>query len=102
MWLDGVHIPPYQFAHGVGAHDPDRSRKLLLHAREIERLAAEVAQERLSLVPLALLLQGRQGQGRARRRQGPPQGRQAQRDGRARRQREIERALGRQAKGRTD
>ena len=22
VWLDGVHIPPYQFAHGVGAHDP--------------------------------------------------------------------------------
>ena len=21
VWLDGVHIPPYQFAHGVGAHD---------------------------------------------------------------------------------
>ena len=53
IWLDGIHIPPYQFAHGVGAHDPDRPRKLLLHSKEIERIAAEVAQERLSLVPLA-------------------------------------------------
>ena len=25
VWLDGVHIPPYQRAHGVGAHDPDRA-----------------------------------------------------------------------------
>ena len=23
-WLDGVHIAPYAFAHGFGAHDPDR------------------------------------------------------------------------------
>ena len=53
IWLDGIHIPPYQFAHGVGAHAPDRSRKLLLHSKEIERIAADVAQERLSLVPLA-------------------------------------------------
>src|SRR5262245_11242393 len=28
-WLDGVHIAPYAFAQGFGAHDPDRSRKLL-------------------------------------------------------------------------
>jgi SsrA-binding protein len=53
IWLDGVHIPPYRFAHGVGAHDPDRPRKLLLHAKEIDRIAAVVAQERLALVPLA-------------------------------------------------
>lgn len=53
VWLDGVHIPPYRFAHGVGAHDPDRPRKLLLHTKEIDRIAAVVAQERLALVPLA-------------------------------------------------
>ena len=53
VWLDGVHIPPYTNAHGVGAHDPDRSRKLLLHAKEIERLRDEVARERYALVPLA-------------------------------------------------
>src|SRR4029077_5866289 len=43
IWLDGIHIPPYQFAHGVGAHDPDRSRKLLLHGREIKSIAHEGA-----------------------------------------------------------
>jgi SsrA-binding protein len=53
VWLDGVHVPPYQFAHGVGAHDPDRARKLLLHRREIERLGDIAARERLSLVPLS-------------------------------------------------
>ena len=54
VWLDGVHIPPYSNAHGVGAHDPDRTRKLLLHAKEIERLGDEVARERYALVPLAM------------------------------------------------
>lgn len=56
VWLDGVHIAPYQFATGVGAHDPDRSRKLLLHRDEIDRLSDRVKRERLALVPLSLKL----------------------------------------------
>ena len=54
VWLEGVHIAPYQFAHGVGAHDPNRSRKLLLHRDQITRLNARMGQERLALVPLSL------------------------------------------------
>ena len=50
IWLDGVHIPPYQNAHGIGAHDPDRARKLLMHRREIDRLAHELAVEHLCLL----------------------------------------------------
>jgi SsrA-binding protein len=100
IWLDGVHIPPYQFAHGIGAHDPDRSRKLLLHAKEIERIASEVARERLSMVPLSLYFKdGRVkvelGIGRGRRRVDKRDA-LAERDSK----REIDRALGRQAKGR--
>ncbi len=53
-WLDGVHVAPYTFAIGFGAHDPDRSRKLLLHRDEITRLKARVDQERVSIVPLSL------------------------------------------------
>lgn len=52
VWLHGVHIAPYEFAHGHDAHDPDRRRKLLLHRREIDRLAGRVQQEGLTLVPL--------------------------------------------------
>ena len=37
-WLDGIHIAPYTFAIGFGAHDPDRSRKLLMHRDEIRRM----------------------------------------------------------------
>jgi SsrA-binding protein len=100
VWLDGVHIPPYQFAHGIGAHDPDRSRKLLLHTKEIERIAAHVARERLSMVPLALYFKdGRVkvelGIGRGRRR-ADKRDAMAERDSK----REIERALGRHRKGR--
>ncbi len=102
IWLDGVHIPPYQFAHGVGAHDPDRSRKLLLHTREIERIAAEVALERLSLVPLSFYF--KDGKVKVElalargRRKADKRNAMAERDA----QRDMARAMGRQAKGRTD
>lgn len=54
VWLYGVHVPPYVFATGFGAVDPDRRRKLLLHRRQIEELARRTQQESLTLVPLSL------------------------------------------------
>ncbi|NNN19622.1 MAG: SsrA-binding protein, partial [Acidimicrobiaceae bacterium] len=30
-WVFQTHIPPYDFAHGFGSHDPDRPKKLLMH-----------------------------------------------------------------------
>jgi SsrA-binding protein len=54
VWLYGVHVPPYVFATGFGAVDPDRRRKLLLHRRQIEELAKRMGQESLTLVPLSL------------------------------------------------
>ena len=56
VWLEGVHIAPYQFAVGVGAHDPDRARKLLLHSAEIRRFRDRIMKDRLTLVPLSLIL----------------------------------------------
>lgn len=99
VWLDGMHIPPYQFAHGVGAHDPNRGRKLLLHRREIERLRDEIQRERLTLVPLSLyFLDGRVkvglGLGRGRKKADKRQA-IAERDS----QLEMQRAMGRQRKG---
>lgn len=99
LWLEGVHVAPYQFASGVGAHDPDRRRKLLLHREEIERLQARMAQERLALVPLSLYFK----EGRAKVELGLGKGRQkadkrqaiAERDSK----REMERAIRRRAKG---
>ncbi|MEM9033012.1 MAG: SsrA-binding protein SmpB [Actinomycetota bacterium] len=54
MWLHNVHIPPWLTSAGVWALDPNRSRKLLLHRREIDRIAARIARERLTLIPLSL------------------------------------------------
>jgi SsrA-binding protein len=50
-WLVGAHIAPYDFAH-EGGHDPERMRKLLLHRREIDRIAGGLAEKGLTLVPL--------------------------------------------------
>ncbi len=54
MFLFGAHIAPYEFASGWGRVDPDRPRKLLLHREQIDELAGRVAQQSLTLVPLAL------------------------------------------------
>lgn len=100
VWLDGVHIPPYQMAKGFGAHDPDRARKLLLHAREIEKLERQVSNEHVALVPLSLYFKdGRVkvelGIGKGRRKADKRQA-LAERDSKL----EMARALGRRAKGR--
>ena len=50
-FLIGLHIAPYANA-GYAGHDPDRDRKLLLHAKEIESLAEKVDQKGLSVVPV--------------------------------------------------
>jgi SsrA-binding protein len=54
VWLYGVHVPPYVFATGFGAVDPDRRRKLLLHRRQIDELIKRTQQESLTLVPLSV------------------------------------------------
>src|SRR5579863_10001446 len=54
MWLMAMHIPPWVFATGFGAHDPERRRRLLLHKREIVELGDRVAREGLALVPLSV------------------------------------------------
>jgi SsrA-binding protein len=53
IWLVGLHIPPYEQA-SVEPHEPDRDRKLLLHRRQIDQLAAKTAEKGLTLVPTRL------------------------------------------------
>jgi SsrA-binding protein len=57
LWLRNVHIPPYGPASRDN-HDPDRDRKLLLHRRQIDRLAASVAERGLTLVPTRIYFSG--------------------------------------------
>ena len=53
VWLHNVHIPEY--AQGTWTnHTPRRIRKLLLHRKEIDRLAAKVSEQGLTLIPLSL------------------------------------------------
>ena len=51
--LRDVNISPYEFGNQFN-HDPVRTRRLLLHRREIDRLAGQVAQKGFTLIPLAL------------------------------------------------
>jgi SsrA-binding protein len=52
-WLHGVHIP--QYIQGTWTnHDPRRTRKLLLHRREIDKLASSISERGLTLIPLSL------------------------------------------------
>jgi len=52
-WLVGLHIAPYNNA-GYVEQDPDRKRKLLLHAGEIRRSAAQVEQKGMTAIPVSL------------------------------------------------
>jgi SsrA-binding protein len=52
-WLHGVHIPPYDMGTWTN-HEPRRTRKLLLHRKEIDRLERSTAERGLTLVPLSL------------------------------------------------
>jgi SsrA-binding protein len=52
-WLNGAEIATYD--HGnIANHDPTRSRKLLLHRREIDRLYGQLREKGLTLVPTKL------------------------------------------------
>jgi SsrA-binding protein len=57
VWLRGVHIPPYAPA-SVNNHEPDRSRKLLLHRYEIERLIGRLQRKGFTLVPTRIYFKG--------------------------------------------
>ena len=52
-YLVNAHIPPYQNA-SIKGYDPARSRKLLLHKREIQGLIGKVPAHNATLVPLVV------------------------------------------------
>jgi SsrA-binding protein len=51
-WLVNVHIPPYERGTFFSQHEPNRDRKLLLHARELQRLTGTIQEKGLTLIPL--------------------------------------------------
>ncbi|HWE92547.1 MAG TPA: SsrA-binding protein SmpB [Tepidisphaeraceae bacterium] len=52
--LHGAHIDPYEKAAIVYNHEPKRDRKLLVHKREIKKLADQTSVKATTLIPLAI------------------------------------------------
>lgn len=99
VWLRGLHIPEYTQGSWTN-HEPRRTRKLLLHRGEIDRLIGKIKEGGLSLVPLSLYF----SDGKVKCELALAKGKKsydkrtdlAKRDA----QREIQKAFGRAAKGR--
>ena len=58
VWLYNMHVAPYEFGNRWN-HEPTRTRKLLLHRKEIRRLSGLLQQQGLTLVPLSLYINER-------------------------------------------
>jgi SsrA-binding protein len=100
IWLRNLHIPEYH--HGSWTnHPPRRNRKLLLHRSEIDTLVGKIRDGNLTLVPLSLYFTD----GKVKVELALARGKQThdKRQDMARRDadREVNRELGRRAKGMT-
>ena len=98
VWLRNLHIPEYH--HGSWTnHEPRRTRKLLLHRRQIDVLIGKIKDGNLALVPLSLYF----FEGKVKVELALARGKQAhdKRQDMAKRdaQREVIRELGRRTKG---
>jgi SsrA-binding protein len=99
VWMIGVHIAEYSQGTWTN-HSPRRRRKLLLHRSEIDRIERKISEKGFTLVPLSLYFKD----GRAKVEIGLARGKRqydkrqtlAAKDAR----RDMERAIGRRAKGR--
>lgn len=55
LWLLNAHIARYD-AGSYMSHEPKRARKLLLHRKQIDSLASQIAEKGLTLVPVRLYI----------------------------------------------
>jgi SsrA-binding protein len=53
VWLTGAHISEYSQGN-INNHEPTRTRKLLLNAKEIRKLIGKINEKGLTLIPLRL------------------------------------------------
>jgi SsrA-binding protein len=53
LYLYNAHINPYRMGNRFN-HEPTRTRKLLMHEREIRRLIGKIQEKGLTLIPLRL------------------------------------------------
>ncbi len=98
VWLENVHIAPYNQANQEN-HEPRRTRKLLLHRREINRLDGKLREKGLTLIPLSMYLKNNRAKVELGLAKGKRQydKRVALKEKEARRQ--IDRSMGRNRKG---
>lgn len=98
VWLRNLHIPEYTMGSWTN-HSPRRTRKLLLHRREIDTLFGKVRDGNRTLIPLSLYLKD----GRAKVELGLAQGKQdydkRQSIKKRTEEREVVREMGRRIKG---
>lgn len=57
IFIYGMHISPYEFGN-IFNKDPLRNRKLLLHKKEIFKLAGMIKEKGISLVPISMYFKG--------------------------------------------
>lgn len=97
LFLIGAHINPYEQGT-VWNHEPERDRRLLMHKREIRRLASQTAEKGLTLVPLRLYFK----QGRAKVEIALCRGKHTVDKRRAIQEREVKREMDRAVRGRRE
>ena len=51
LFLVGANVPPYQPKNAPANYNPERSRKLLLHKKELRYLTGKVKERGLTLIP---------------------------------------------------
>jgi SsrA-binding protein len=59
LWLINAYIPEYQGAGRFFQHEPRRKRRLLLHKKEMHKLAIAVERQGMTLIPLELYFNAR-------------------------------------------
>lgn len=59
LYLTNAHIPAYQEKNVPQNYDPYRSRKVLVHKRELNSLLGKIQQKGLTLVPIKVYSKGR-------------------------------------------
>jgi len=58
IFLVNMHISPYEKT-GFSGHDPERQRKLLLHAKEIQKAIVMIETKGMTLIPLRIYFRGK-------------------------------------------
>jgi SsrA-binding protein len=58
LWLIGANIAPYKRASNLKDYDPQRTRRLLLHNKQIKQLMGKLSEKGLTAIPVSLYTRG--------------------------------------------